>query len=604
MYIYSQESVPELRTITKNDDHHMNVLRNVANKLHTRSQSLYPQQRFCWGIVAAYCSNLSLIITPSNFDWIGSYIEIIDLLGEIFKSYGKGLDTSKATLTIPPNEDLHTFFSWVHKLQEILLDWQRKILHEKECNYDEIMLYASNHAMLLQIGDLFCVPSSIGDLQQIQQTKNVYLRQFERVNGHIIKYIPGDPRAKYCTLPQILQLYGVSFPLKFKQHLRLPSDEVSQLSKQLMRNTPCPNIDGDFQPPVQVSLLAIKTLTLKEIIALTEQLDTFVRPILEHMDMLVFFTLHQSEIFNDYVYRRLKIECSSTSVQVSVVPKYALSTLRILSNEQKKESEEDEVSVSMLANVLASTKKHLVSLIQGTATYSDIIAEDGKLNLEAMNIEAEFNVLIAFFKTTCSINIHEGLKGIRCMLELFQYTSTHIPVIRNVIMQYKLEGCLHDQCLEDLVMIAEEIEGSKASQIPCQAIAKVEHVKSLLCLQSSKASKSLKLFPAVLDSRIFYQFVRDMKFDDDKGQEAFRSQCQLITDILQHEEYNDTVLNHLLAAYNFIFPFMDTKQGFASLMSRVIALDISDMGLKALETVNSNVSLIRLWFSRAEVSAL
>ena len=48
-------------------------------------------------------------------------------------------------------------------------------------------------------------------------------------------------------------------------------------------------------------------------------------------------------------------------------------------------------------------------------------------------------------------------------------------------------------------------------------------------------------------------------------------------------------------------PFMDPRQDLGRLMSKVLALDVTN-GLRQLETVNANITLIRLWFSRAEVS--
>ena len=87
----------------------------------------------------------------------------------------------------------------------------------------------------------------------------------------------------------------------------------------------------------------------------------------------------------------------------------------------------------------------------------------------------------------------------------------------------------------------------------------------------------------------------------EEGQAMFQQQYQLITAQLQHEEYNETVLNHLYAAFKIIEPFMDTHQNFQQLMSKVTRLDVTN-GVKQLQTVNSNITLIQLWFSRAEVS--
>lgn len=61
------------------------------------------------------------------------------------------------------------------------------------------------------------------------------------------------------------------------------------------------------------------------------------------------------------------------------------------------------------------------------------------------------------------------------------------------------------------------------------------------------------------------------------------------------------MLNHLFAAFKLMTPFMDPRQDLGTLMSKVLALDVTN-GLRQLETVNANITLIRLWFSRAEVS--
>ena len=83
----------------------------------------------------------------------------------------------------------------------------------------------------------------------------------------------------------------------------------------------------------------------------------------------------------------------------------------------------------------------------------------------------------------------------------------------------------------------------------------------------------------------------------------FQQQYQLITAQLQHDEYDETVLNHLYAAFKIIEPFMDTHQSFQQLMSKVTSLDVTN-GLKQLQTVNTNINLIQLWFSRAEVGIM
>ena len=567
--------------------------------------------------MATCCSKIYSCIITDNFDWIHSYDIIISQLCQIYASYcnGKNLPESERVLadTLPqdiarlPSADVHMFFEWVRRLQKVLLDWQRKIT-EGDYNYDDILLYASNQAKLFQIDQLVCFRSATIDSQDAKSLKDYYLELFEKINAHFIKNVEGNPDAKYCTLPQILHRYGVLFPSKFTMHLILPGDNVSASGEQLLVNPIPPSTNGTFQPPGQnVSLRATKGLTMKELVVLADQLDQFVKPILDHMHMLVFFSLHQSEIFNNYLLLQLRKEFSikeaAPFLHPSMMPTLTLSALQMLGKEREKGLKVEGVSLQILAKALNTTRELLVKLIQGTAKYSEIIAEDGELKLENINIEAEFNTFTAYFATVelaPQVNSHDGLKGILSMRELFQYTSVHIPTIHCVCEQYKLEGCLKDPSLRELVMLAEEVERSRANLIPLEAVDKMRLVKKCLCLKTLGPYHSLGLFAAVANSAAFFQFVRDMKFDGEKGQAVFGQQYQLITAQLQHQEYNENVLNHLYAAYKFILPFMDTKQNFSSLMSKVTSLDVSG-GLKQLETVNSNITLIRLWFSRAEV---
>ena len=581
-------------------------------------QAPNPQQKFCWGIVATCCSKISSNIVTDNFDWIHSYDNIISQLGQIYASYcnGKKLPESERVLadTLPqdiarlPSDDVHKYFEWVRSLQKVLLDWQRKIT-ENDCNYDDIMMYAFYQAKLFQIGQLVCCGSAIIDLKDIKSSMKYYLVLFEKINAHFIKYIPGNLDAKYCILPQILHQYGVLFPSKFTKHLLLPGENISTSGESLLVNPITPSTNDTFQPPGQnASLRATQGLTVKELVVLGEQLDQFVKPILEHMHMLVFFSLHQSAIFNNYLLLQLRKEFSvkkaAPSLHPSMMPSLSLSALQMLGKEREEGPKEEGVSLQILAKALNTTKALLVKLNQGTAKYSEIIAEDGELKLENINIEAEFNTFTAFFATVelaPQVNSHDGLKGILSMLELFQYTSLHIPTIHGVCEQYKLEGCLKDPSLKELVMLAEEVERSRANLIPLEAVEKMHNAKRSLYIKTLGPYHSLGLFAAVANSAAFFQFVRDMTFDSEDGQAVFDLQYQLITAQLQHEEYNENVLNHLYAAYKFILPFMDTKQNFSSLMSKVTSLDVSG-GLKQLETVNSNITLIRLWFYRVEVS--
>ena len=122
-------------------------------------------------------------------------------------------------------------------------------------------------------------------------------------------------------------------------------------------------------------------------------------------------------------------------------------------------------------------------------------------------------------------------------------------------------------------------------------------IKTSLCLEGSVNYSCLDIFPVIANSAALYQFIQEKQFTGEKGQALFQQQYQLITAQLQHD---DNVLKQLSATFFFMASFMDKEQNFQSLMSQVTKLNTSHR-LKQLDTVNENITLVRSWFSRAEV---
>jgi len=456
-------------------------------------------------------------------------------------------------------------------MEVVLQGWKRKF-SERQINYDEILTYATQQSKLEHFAKNICASSAIVNSKDTLDLKNEFLDAFEQLNVLLIKYIPGQPEAKWCTLPSLLQCWGVALSSDLldmiAQHILFPGQKkaVELVNENLSSMT-----NGKFQPGHDISLKLTKDLSLHKLSKLVQELEAFLKPIVDVLDMLVFFKLYPSRLFDKYLQLNLR-----------------------------KGSDGEVEGLLRAAN---HTHDLIMKLIQGTATYFDITAE-GELNLENLNIEHEFSTLHNFAANClkCPLASCDGLAGVQSMLELFQYVH-HIQTIRRVCEQYQLQGCLEDLQLVGLCQLAEELgsEENRAKLTLLEAIKKMGEVKNTLCLDSKASPSCLKLFTAVGDSADFYHFIHEKNFVGEEGQAVFQQHYQLITAQLQHEEYNETVLNHLYAAFKFIEPFMDTHQSFHQLMSKVTSLDVSS-GVMQLETVNTNITLIQLWFSRAEAS--
>ena len=410
-----------------------------------------------------------------------------------------------------------------------------------------------------------------------------------------------------CGLQYLLAKYGVGIPpyifRPIKQHVIFPGESKSEAKKSLTLENHLPaSVSHNFCPSLDISLEITRELTLCKLKQLLQDMHTFLAPIHKHLQMFTFFYLKESEMFDKYVKVQLsKVESVLKPAQKMHSPAFALPPV-IVDGREGQDTIQG-VSVELLAAALQNTADLLLKLIQGTAAYTDITAE-GSLDLRRSNIDREFEILESY---ACFAEIDtsdgEGRKGVKAMLQLFQFTS-HIEAIHHVCSQYQLERCLEDPELQELVELVEKlkVEENRAKLTPRDAIESMRKVSKSLFLQDGQNPKYLDLFSAVANSAVLHQFiVTEKQFVGESGQAIFRQQYQLITTQLQHEEYNEAVLNDLFAAYNFILPFVDREQSFRTLMHQVTKLNVYDAS-RQLDTVNRNINLIRLWFSRAEVS--
>ena len=380
-------------------------------------------------------------------------------------------------------------------------------------------------------------------------------------------------------------MYGISIPDTIHEHMKrfivLP-DENMDCRLTLQRHPLTSNKTGKFQPPQPISLQVSEQFTLREMGKFLAEFKIFLKPIQDCVDTLIFFTLHDSYLFS--VYLRHELETKDRDLN----------------------------SFRQAFNGVVSV---LVQLCHGDAKYSQITA-NGAVSLENLDIQKELTILSKSKQLgkLPGVRNTQGLGDVKNMVDLLKI-ATHFQVIRQVCQQYQLEGCLNDENLIKLTTIAEELmtEKAKASLTPSSATDKMETVRELLGAKGGVVTRDyeyLAIFSKVADSAEFYQFICEKGFTGENGQACFHQQYQLITAQLQHEEYDEAVLNLLYAAYKLILPFTVKTQSFHSLLESVEQLLTASPGdtvkttrdcLMQIETVNRNITLIQLWFARAEV---
>ena len=492
------------------------------------------------------------------------------------------------------------YLGWINEVKTLMVTLHKR-LTEKELNYDEIMLCLTIQPQLISIANNLCISA---DLQILQEQKIQFCESYEQLNIEMLKYIPGKSERNWFTLTSLLVTNGVSFPEQLSyvltKYVRIPG-ESNKMIGVLLENEPPVSTTGKFTLGCDVSLKLSKELLLRGLQKLVDDLHKFLQPLVEHMEMLVFFSLKESDLFFKYHKMHLeKVSIEYREKDEDVHPKSTIFSLPGLQSINQVKSKDDE-EMNLLVESLALTEDILRRLNEGVATYNEITAV-GKIDLTSVNIDAELKILSEYIISyKPELRNEAGLSGVKNMLELFQYTEK-VLMIHKVCEQYKLKGCLGDNTLKQLKEIAEDLapRESREELTPIEATDRLKEVKYLLFKTQNGDSRCLKLFDAVADCKAFNEFLRDRQLVGPQGREVFTQQCRLITAQLQHEDYDEQVLNHLIGAFQLMFPFIDTDQNFSSLMNQVVKLHTSN-GLKQLYTVNSNIFLIQLWFSKAEV---
>ena len=348
-----------------------------------------------------------------------------------------------------------------------------------------------------------------------------------------------------------------------------------------------PSLTESFKLAVSLNLL--KGLDLNQLRELVCDLEEFLHPLSEDLDMLVFFHLRKSKLFKQYVRYHLQVVSKGAMKQSS--------EYELVSEEQMGKSCEHGVTIQVLSKALKCTKNLLNRITEGTATLVDVTAHS-TLDIECIDIDDEFSTLSLYAPTAESCR---GLEGISNLLKLLK-VMRFIDVIKKTCEQYHLDECTctRDPDFATLIDIL-KLKTNEAELTLQKATETMRDIRRILFLKNDDDIEKLQLFAVINDSGEFYHFIREKKFVGDDGQVRFRQQYQLITSQLQHEEYDQIVLNDLYTAFELITPFMDTLQKFHSLMQKVSRVS-KTANFSPLITVNRHISLITLWFSRAEVN--
>ena len=332
--------------------------------------------------------------------------------------------------------------------------------------------------------------------------------------------------------------------------------------------------------PHNSSALEVKMcVTLRKLNDLVNDIKKFLGSLLELIPMLDHFHLNDSCIFKTFVKSELP--------------------------------DEESITTEQLAEALKKVKDKMCNILTGVVTFSDFEPIAGAaMNLNL--IKREVRIMTDFpdfqkYKSTGAVVHFESVIILHPILE-------HINSLFTFCEEFGLQECLKS---DEVVRLKEIVGGHKSGKSWKEKnleniTAVVTEIQNLLGIKfkESRFEKStenrserfvfLTLFePLNTNTKELRRFLNENNFRG-KGQMRFEQLLALVTQRLQHEEYNAEILTKLYAVYYLLVPLNKPDLSFHELLETVSQLDPSTC-LSQLRTVDSNIDLITMWFSRAEV---
>ena len=229
-------------------------------------------------------------------------------------------------------------------------------------------------------------------------------------------------------------------------HVFLPEEVKTKAKGEVMQLQPAPTVDLE------------DSAKLASLMQLKQEIEHFLSPLDEFLDCLVFFHMHKSNLFFQYVNFHLKKfkEEQSLSPRMSEFHPVYPSNRDML------------VSAKVVPVSVAHAVKEAVFLIdkllEGSATYFEITLDES-LYFSDRDIELEFGPLKWFAeisgKTTPKQNC---LNGVKDFLGL-QSIAEKILIISAVCEMYELQGCTSDTDFVSILRLHHRTQKTNHSMI-------------------------------------------------------------------------------------------------------------------------------------------
>uniref|UniRef100_A0A1X7VIM8 Uncharacterized protein n=1 Tax=Amphimedon queenslandica TaxID=400682 RepID=A0A1X7VIM8_AMPQE len=336
------------------------------------------------------------------------------------------------------------------------------------------------------------------------------------------------------------------------------------------------------QPLVVFTYQANPKCSLATVQSAAERLESFIRPLLDSIDFLVFNSLHKSQILEKCIqyYHNATHKSDSPIIKMQIL------------NE----------AVDKAGSVI----EQLMDASGNSLSMKTIVAIFKPEELKSYDLPNEDKELHQFYKLRCGkYSEIAASQSIMTFLELNNVVK-RVRSLQNVCINFKLRKCLNDPIMMRLVDASKaafdgNIKLKKANE-EVQFIKKIFNI-----VNGGLIDHPFFLLISSLENNCqLYDFANERGYGSVEGMDIFLQEYRLVTTDLLFEEFEEDILDKLIAAMELIFPFFDTTCTLVELwgnIAKIGDMKVLKVAISHLLTVNERIEVIKDWFNQANEEA-
>ena len=387
--------------------------------------------------------------------------------------------------------------------------------------------------------------------------------------------------------------YGIEIPSVIDAHLK-------ELLIPSLGQYEIPSTDGS-QVYTVITYQAKQSIQLSSLESLKVSLTTFLEPLKDSLDTLVFVEFKNCLIFAKCINYFLEKLSSTFSHHHS-------QTLYTDTNTFTLDCQNRMIQLNTAVQEAATV---VLSLIEGNARI-EIIADIFNFNdLKSINLSVENESLQQYYKLKIGDEDFADISNsLIALLELYAVYE-HIFALQKTLILFGLNKCLNDPKMIQLIEIAKEVDDTlKASEFEPQnthfitsskAGDKVSTIKNVFGVNDLVDNPCFNLFSLLQHGCPLYFFAQERGYNLSNGMDTFCQEYQLVIGDLLCEDHEE-LLAVLLGAMQLTSCFFNKSFSFLDLWTSINKISNISAATAQLKTVNEEIDVIRTCFIRTVVS--